>query len=149
MKNFHISDILSVTTGRLVSSRHIEGLYDILNFLTGDELFTHQLPRVFRECAPWLRTQFPLLFPDAPPMKEALEGLDKLLALDGDDKEARELTISHWVDAVRTKCANFPEVLPEMIPVYEMGADMHTHIDPMEEAAAMFGEKKIIPVVSE
>ncbi len=34
-----------------------------------------------------------------------------------------------------------------MIPVYEMGADMHTHIDPLEEAAAMVGEGRVIPIV--
>jgi len=44
-KDFHISDILSITDGRLVSTRHMDGIYEILNFMTGDNLFTHQLPR--------------------------------------------------------------------------------------------------------
>jgi hypothetical protein len=34
--------------------------------------------------------------------------------------------------------------LPEMLPVYEMGAEMHTHIDPVEEAQAMVGDKSVI-----
>ena len=58
-KDFHIGDILSVTTGRLVSPRHIEGVYDILNWMTGESLFTHQLPRVSREAGPVLLAAHP------------------------------------------------------------------------------------------
>jgi hypothetical protein len=36
-KKFHISDILSVTTGRFLSTRGMDGLYDIMAFVTGDE----------------------------------------------------------------------------------------------------------------
>ena len=50
-KRFHISDILSITTGRLVATRHVEGIYDILGFMTGEELFTHQLPRASSSAA--------------------------------------------------------------------------------------------------
>lgn len=146
MKNFHISDILSVTTGRLVSNRHIEGVYDILNFLTGDNLFTHQLPRASRECEPWLKTQFPYLFPDNPAIKKALDGLSALIELDGGDQEAIAKTLKAWTDGIRNS-AKFPETLPEFLPVYEMGADMHTHIDPVEELSAMVGDdNKIITI---
>lgn len=44
-RNFHLGDILSVTTGCLLSPRRMEGVYDILNFMTADNLFTHQLGR--------------------------------------------------------------------------------------------------------
>ena len=60
-KQFHLGDVLSITTGRLVSPRHIDGVYDILNFMTGDNLFTHQLPRASDECKPYLVEQFPQL----------------------------------------------------------------------------------------
>jgi hypothetical protein len=60
-RSFHLGDVLSVTTGKLVSPRLIEGVYDILNYMTGDSLFTHQLPRASRECAPWLLRQHPEL----------------------------------------------------------------------------------------
>ncbi len=36
--------------------------------------------------------------------------------------------------------------LPEMLPVYEMGADMHTRIDPVEELKAMVGDERVIVV---
>lgn len=45
-KTFHLGDILTITTGRLVSPRHMEGVYDILNWMTGEDLLvTHQIPR--------------------------------------------------------------------------------------------------------
>lgn len=58
---FHIGDILSITTGKLVSPRLIAGVYDILNFMTGDNLYTHQLPRASKECQPYLLQQHPAL----------------------------------------------------------------------------------------
>lgn len=58
-KEFHIGDILSVTTGRLVSPRHVDGVYDLLSWMTAEPVWTHQLPRVANECAPSLRQQFP------------------------------------------------------------------------------------------
>ena len=60
-QRFHLGDLLSITTGKLLSPSHMEGIYSILNWMTGDELFTHQLPRAMDECAPYLREQFPSL----------------------------------------------------------------------------------------
>ncbi|HEY2497322.1 MAG TPA: hypothetical protein VGK24_09655 [Candidatus Angelobacter sp.] len=145
MKKFHISDVLSVTTGRLVSSRHMDGIYKILNFLTGDSLFTHQLPRAMRECEPWLRAQYPYLFPDHPPMAKCLVGLDGLMKLDDGSRADRAKICSEWVKAVQRE-VKFPEVLPDMLPIEAMARDMHTVIDPIEEAKAMVGEKNVIAV---
>lgn len=47
-KSFHIGDVLSAMTGTLVSPRHIGGVYDVLNWMTGESLMTHQLPRASR-----------------------------------------------------------------------------------------------------
>lgn len=58
---FHLSDILAVTTGRLVSTRGMEGVYDLLNYLTGEEIITNQLPRTIEVCAPALLDQHPQL----------------------------------------------------------------------------------------
>lgn len=59
MEEFHISDILTVTTGKMISIRNMEGLYDILNYMSSDNLHTHQLPRVMDLCKPYLLKQFP------------------------------------------------------------------------------------------
>jgi hypothetical protein len=59
IRQFHIGDILSVTTGRLVAPNHMQAIYELLDFMTGDSNFTHQLPRVSQECAPELLRQHP------------------------------------------------------------------------------------------
>jgi hypothetical protein len=61
IRSFDLGDILSVTTGYLVSKRHIGGVYDILNHMTGDNLFTHQLPRAADMCKPAILDQHPQL----------------------------------------------------------------------------------------
>jgi len=139
MKTFHISDVLSITTGRLVSSRHIDGVYDILNFLTGDNLYTHQLPRAMRECKPWLRSQFPSIMEDSPIITKLLPVLDAKITNADKQKDRVQAACEQWVKMVQTE-AN----LPEIVVVYEMGAEMHTHIDPVEEAQAMVGDKRVI-----
>lgn len=58
---FHIGDVISIITGKLVSPTHMEGIYKILNFLTGQELWTHQLPDASRFATPYLLQQFPEL----------------------------------------------------------------------------------------
>ncbi len=140
MKLFHISDVLSATTGRLVSTRHMDGIYDILNFLTGDSLFTHQLPHASIECEPWLRTQFPRLFPEDPEMGKLLDSFGASLEEAKDKAEIESLCLQFIQDSMRISG------LPEMLPVYEMGADMHTRIDPVEELKAMVGDERVIVV---
>lgn len=45
-KTFHVGDILSVITGRLVSPTHMDGIYAICSHLAGESVMTHQLPRI-------------------------------------------------------------------------------------------------------
>lgn len=56
---FTLGQVLSVTTEKLLCP--VGDLYKILNHMTGDSLYTHQLPRASRECAPYLLKQFPQL----------------------------------------------------------------------------------------
>jgi hypothetical protein len=66
-KKFHIGDLLSITDGALMCPRlgnrshPIDGVYEILNFMSGDNLFTHALPRVADECKPVLLDLYPWL----------------------------------------------------------------------------------------
>ena len=60
-REFHIGDVLSVTTGRLLSRDGMGGIYNILNFMTQDNLFTHQLPRAMDECKPVILARYPEL----------------------------------------------------------------------------------------
>ena len=68
-KRFHISTILTITTGRFVAidektnELDFDLVYQILNYMTSDNLYTHQLPlpRASDECKPYLLDQFPQL----------------------------------------------------------------------------------------
>lgn len=59
MKRFHVGDVLSVLTGRIHGPNGIGGVYEILNHMTGQSLFTHQLPRAAEACRPFLAATFP------------------------------------------------------------------------------------------
>jgi hypothetical protein len=61
LQAFHIGDLLSVSTGALVSPDGIGGVYKILNYLTGDNLMTHQLPLACDAIRPDLLKQHPWL----------------------------------------------------------------------------------------
>lgn len=124
-REFHLGDILTITTGRLVSPRHIDGVYDILNFMTGDSLFTHQLPRGMEECQGPLLAQHPDLAGVAVP--------DDF----GDDPET----------GVKAWLAEQVAVYGEMRAVAPLAADEHTHIDPFTEMRKMAPHAEIIGVV--
>lgn len=62
-----LADVLSVTTPTLLSDRQMDGLIDLLNWMTGDELGLWQLHRAADECAPALIAQHPALEGLAPP----------------------------------------------------------------------------------
>lgn len=54
---FSIEAILTVLGSKLICE--IGDFYKILNYMTGDNLFTHQLQRASRACAPELQKQLP------------------------------------------------------------------------------------------
>jgi hypothetical protein len=60
-KTFHIGDVLSVTTGKLISLNHMLGVHELLEYMMGHGVFTHQLPRAGDACEPCLLQQFPWL----------------------------------------------------------------------------------------
>jgi hypothetical protein len=60
-KKFYIGDLISVTTGFLVSPNHIDGVYAVVDHLFGVQHFTHQLPDASRKAEPLLQRQHPWL----------------------------------------------------------------------------------------
>ena len=119
-RDFHIGDILSVITGRLVSTRHINGVYDILNFMTGESLYTHQLPRVSREAGPVLLRQHPLLA----------------------TADASMVNADNWKGWLAIQVERFGETLP----VQPMTEDDHERIDPLSELAEKVHPDRILVV---
>lgn len=58
-KKFDLGTVLSITTSVLLTD--IGNVYEILNYMTGDDIYTHQIPRALDECAPAILKQFPQL----------------------------------------------------------------------------------------
>ena len=60
MKEFPTEVVLSVVTGVLVCDG-IGPIYEMLNWMTGESLYTHQLPRVAREAEPVVLAMHPMI----------------------------------------------------------------------------------------
>lgn len=120
-RTFPLADILCVTTGHLVSPRGIDAIYDVLNFMTGDNLMTHQLPRAQRECAPVLLAQHPQLADI------------KVPTFDGEAHVWRWLT--EQVDQFGLE-----------LPVAPLDPADHTVIDPLVELKMMRPDMPVIAV---
>lgn len=96
---FHISDILSATTERLVSVGGMKGVQRFLSFVIGEEVFTHQMPQVMDDCRSHLQAQFPGLMKNNPFMARMISGLDR--SLNQVEPSDREAAVARWVEAVR------------------------------------------------
>jgi hypothetical protein len=124
-RTFHLGDILSVTTGRLVSPRHIGGIHELLDYMTTDRLLTHQLPRAMDECASALLAQHPgLSTVDTP---EPFAGVEQIL------------------DWLAEQIQRFGETLP----VEPLAIGQHRYIDPLTELKTMVPGKPIIVVATD
>lgn len=66
-RSFPLADVLSVTTPLLLSDRKMDGLTDLLNWMTGDDLEMWQLPRAADEARPVLVARYPFLADLQPP----------------------------------------------------------------------------------
>jgi len=147
-KQFHIGDIISVTTGHLVSPSHIGGVYGILNYMTRDDLFTHQLPRASEQCAPYLVEQYPFL------SKERLQPqLDELIAaLKGvETNDAAMVLVRGWLTTLPKQVPGLAVLdgLPfdyMVLRVDRVPLDDYTHKNPVEELQGMVGKERVIVV---
>lgn len=90
--------------------------------MTGDDLFTHQLPRASRECAPDLARQHPDLAAIVVPAF------------------ADELAVRTWLDEQVARFGEFRDVAP-------MNPADHTSIDPLTEFSAMRPGMPVVPVL--
>jgi hypothetical protein len=127
-RTFHLGDILSITTGCLVSPRHMDGVCDILNWMTGDSLFTHQLPRACDECSGPLLAQHPDLAVIVPPESFG----------DG-TKDSAEEAVNRWL-------AEQVAIYGETREVAPLGDDDHTRIDPLTELRMIKPDAEVVVI---
>lgn len=118
-KPYALADILTMTTGRLLSTRGIEAVYDITNHMTGDNLMTHQLPRAADTCGPALLAQHPQLDGVAPP----------------DDIDTPDLMA--WIANAEREHGTHLPVTPLPVGAWEFR-------NPIEELCDMVGPERVI-----
>lgn len=114
---FPLNQVLTITTGRLLCD--IGDVYGILNFLTGDNLFTHQLPRGVEFCQPKILEQYPEL-------------------AEVDDSGVTSENWREWLDKMKSKLPAEYELSP---------LENWKSRNPIEEAEEMIGKEKVITVV--
>lgn len=130
-KQFKLSQVLSITTGRLLCD--IGGVYEILNFITGDDLFTHALPRASRFAEPLILEAYPELVITDDQDAYLTRRIDEAKAIGGNIMGA----IGAWLSLLE---------LPMLVTIHSH-EDAWLSIDPMAELAGMIGDKsKIITV---
>jgi hypothetical protein len=115
-KTFPLAAVLSVTTGKLLCD--IGQVYEILNFMTGDNLFTHQLPRASRECAPYLCELFPVLA----------------------EVDAEEVNGDNWKSWLAQQSAQHGEYLE----VLSLPDHAHKFVDPFSELSETIRPKLVL-----
>lgn len=127
---FPLRTILTVTTGLPLTKRRspndngIGDLYEILDWMTGDEAFTHQLPRFADECKPEILKQHPVL--DDPNIRVHLE-------------DARE---SGGAEAIEMALAGFEVAYGKELPLRKLPADRHVACHPVVEPVGMMDRKQ-------
>ncbi len=102
---FSTGQILSVTTGKLLCE--IGGVYELLNYLLSDNLFTHQLPRASSDVLPFIHEQLPWT-----------------TEVTGD-----EVTAENWRERLRFYCSRYGGC-HELFPIHR-GRELHR--DPLDE----------------
>lgn len=108
-KQFDLGAILNITTGILFTS--MDDVYEVLNYLTGDSIFIHQIPRVMDAAKPYVLSLHP-----------ELEGVGVGVTINSfEDAKA-------FVDEQKKIYGNKLSLTPMS------KTDGYSHVDPIEEA---------------
>lgn len=128
-KAFHIGDLLSVTDGRLVSPNHIGGVYEVVDFVTGEAHMTHQLPRAMDDVRPWVLDQHPWL-------ADVVFDFD---IPDDCDRDEAQGVVFGWLARVSAQYGETHDVKP-------MPLGMYLGREPIAELREMAPHMKVITV---
>lgn len=117
-KAFPTADVLSTITGRLMGD--IGGIYTVLGWMTGESVYTHQIPRIRKEaCAAMLALR--------PDLVRAVN-------------EADQVNRDNWRGWLATWTARYGDT----IDVVKLNADQHERIDPHSELAEKLPPERIV-----
>src|SRR5260370_296144 len=110
-KEFPLAVVLTALTGRLLCP--IGDLYGVLDYMTGESLMTHQLPRASEECKDPILIQHP--------------GLADVTVPDGLDSYEK---VAEWLAPLEARYGSTVALAP-------LADDDHIFIDPITELRMM------------
>jgi hypothetical protein len=119
---FKLGAVLSVVSGKLLCP--IDDLYEILNYMTGDDLMTHQLPRASKMCKPAILKQWPLLA----------------------EIKTDQINTENWKQELDAIISQIDVSELELTPLTK---DEYKSIDPITEAIELTGDPDKVIVVTE
>jgi hypothetical protein len=138
-KSFHLGDLLSASTGALVSPRHMEGIYDLFGWILQDNsISTIGLVMVADTMEAEVKRQFPVLADVTAPDFEQLFAVSDAVS----DQE-KEAVISQWVHHV---AANFFDGKDTFL-VTPLGGGAPNLADQLNYVAAIRGSRDGVLVV--
>ncbi len=142
-KLFHVGDVISVATYRVVSPRYTDGVNDILRFMTSESPLGHQVPRFLQECQSAILLQYPQF--SLPAFSQAMMMLDEIVAAGVGVKEQ----IDEWLLAIMGGgfgIAGLPLCgqANDMLEVQKLSPHAHELIDPMSELVEIMPPDRII-----
>ena len=117
---YNIETILSITHNKLLTD--LDSVYQILNFMLDDNLFTHQLPRACRFAKKFILAEYSQL--------DEWELFDK------------QVTPENYKQYIEKAKSMFGEELE----IHKVASGVWTYKSPMEELKEYFGEENIIEV---
>jgi len=138
-KTFPLAQILSITTGRLMCD--MGGVFEILNHITGDNLYTHALPRAASFARPIIGELYPEL--EAAWSTKNATRFDELLdCAKHHTGQTLETAIKSWIQWMMEpgQC--------ELKSEYEIPqfSDSWMSLDPVSELVGMVGKEKVMTV---
>ncbi len=110
-RNFDLGTVLTITSGRLFTN--MDNVYDILNYLSNDEIYTHQIPRVMKVAQVHVLGRYP-----------QLDGVGKDVIINS------EQDVKAFIDEQKG-------IYGDSFGLSPMTEEMYQHIDPIEEAIDM------------
>lgn len=118
-KDFPTAYVMSTLTGRLMSDG-MSSIYEVLNWMTDENVMSHQFPRIMREARKVLVKRYPA-------MAQAVD-------------EAEQVTQENW----QTWRDRWIDRYGPTIAVPKFDADTHERIDPHSELAEQVHPDRII-----
>jgi hypothetical protein len=146
---FLLGDVLTITSEialcglddeKTAGQFDLGRLYQILNFLTRDNLFSHQLSRATKACQPWILRQYPAL--SSPELQFELGWLKEMLRTET-GRCSPEALCRGWLTSLPAATG-----LPRRLELEPLPGDDWEHLDPLYELERNgLAADQIVPVV--